>query len=166
MLVKVFFMISFLNLFTIDSFLLSNICINRNNNLYKLNMSYDKDFAEAISKPHVFVEEEQKYYSEYLNNKNKNKNNYNITEYNKIPKNFELPGFFEVFPELNFNWIEWLSAMKANKQECKKNKDCTYPKVCCPNPIVPSNKFCCNGHYSTYTYKGFLLKDEIKLAIH
>lgn len=57
MLIKGLFII--LNLFIIDSFLLSNVCINRYNNIYKLNMLYDKDFAEAISKPNVFVEEEK-----------------------------------------------------------------------------------------------------------
>jgi len=159
MLVKVLFIILYLNLFTIDSFLLSNVCINRNSNLYKLNMLYDKDFAESISKPNVFVEDQQKYHSEYIDNENK----YNITE---TSKNLEFPGFFEVFPELNFNWIEWLRAMKEDKNKCKTNKDCAYPKVCCPNPIVPSNKFCCNGHYSKQTYNLLYMRDEVKLAIN
>lgn len=48
--------------------------------------------------------------------------------------------------------------MKEDKNKCKTNKDCVYPKICCPNPIVPSNKFCCNGHYSKQTYKHFLLQ--------
>jgi hypothetical protein len=125
-------------------------------------MTYDKDFAEAISKPSVIDNEKKENKHEYINNKNK----YNITEDIKTGINFEFPGFFEIFPELNFNWIDWLKAIKEDKNECKTDKDCDFPKVCCPNPIVPSNKFCCNGLYRKQTYNPLYMRDEIKLAIN
>jgi hypothetical protein len=72
----------------------------------------------------------------------------------------------QLFPELNFNWIEWIMAIKEDKNECKTDEDCYYPTVCCPNPIVPTNKFCCNGHYIKQTYNPLYMRDEIKLAIN
>lgn len=158
---KALFIILYINLFRIDSFLLSNICINKNHNLYKLNMLYDKDFAEAISKPSIFTEDKKnEHKSDYINHQN------NITKEINNPINFVLPGFFEVFPELNFNWIEWLKAIKEDKNNCNTDEDCYYPTVCCPNPIVPTNKFCCNGHYIKQTYNPLYMRDEIKLAIN
>jgi len=59
-LMKISLIILSLNLFRIDSFLLSNVCVNKNYNLYKLSMAYDKDFAESISKPSVVYYEEKK----------------------------------------------------------------------------------------------------------
>lgn len=61
----------------------------------------------------------------------------------KTPKYFYLPGFFEVFPELN---VFVLFFRKKNENACKTDADCEFPQACCDNPISPDDKFCCNGY--------------------
>lgn len=57
---------------------------------------------------------------------------------------FYLPGFFEVFPELQLKWPNW--AKKGGEAiECETDEDCQFPQACCPHPIIPGDKFCCTG---------------------
>jgi hypothetical protein len=57
---------------------------------------------------------------------------------------FYLPGFFEVFPELQLKWPNW-AKKKGEAIECEKDEDCQFPQACCPHPIIPGDKFCCTG---------------------
>ena len=57
---------------------------------------------------------------------------------------FYLPGFFEVFPELQLKWPNW-AKRKGEAIECERDEDCQFPQACCPHPIVPGDKFCCTG---------------------
>lgn len=66
----------------------------------------------------------------------------------QTPKHFYLPGFFEVFPELNIFVVFF---RKENENACKTDADCEFPQACCDNPISPNNKFCCNGFAQPYS---------------
>lgn len=57
---------------------------------------------------------------------------------------FYLPGFFEVFPELQLKWPNW-AKRKGQAIECETDADCQFPQACCPHPIIPGDKFCCTG---------------------
>lgn len=57
---------------------------------------------------------------------------------------FYLPGFFEVFPELQLKWPNW-AKKRGEAIECEKDEDCQFPQACCPHPIIPGDKFCCTG---------------------
>jgi hypothetical protein len=57
----------------------------------------------------------------------------------------KLPGFFEVFPELNFKWPKWAKKRDGSILECETDEDCLFPQACCPHPIIPTKKFCCTG---------------------
>ena len=57
---------------------------------------------------------------------------------------FYLPGFFEVFPELQLKWPNW-AKRKGEAIECEKDEDCQFPQACCPHPLIPGDKFCCTG---------------------
>lgn len=56
-----------------------------------------------------------------------------------------LPGFFEVFPELQFKWPTWARRKDGSAIECESDADCPFPQACCPHPIVPGDQFCCTG---------------------
>lgn len=57
---------------------------------------------------------------------------------------FYLPGFFEVFPELQLKWPSW-AKRKGEAIECERDEDCQFPQACCPHPLIPGDKFCCTG---------------------
>lgn len=58
---------------------------------------------------------------------------------------FNLPGFFEVFPELKLMWPTWAKRRDGSAIECEVDSDCQFPQACCPHPIIPGDKFCCTG---------------------
>jgi len=58
---------------------------------------------------------------------------------------FYLPGFFEVFPELQLKWPLWARKKDGSAVPCKRDEDCQFPQACCPHPIIPGDKFCCSG---------------------
>jgi hypothetical protein len=58
-------------------------------------------------------------------------------------QNFALPGFFEVFPELQ--WPKWARRRDGSAIECDTDSDCPLPLTCCNHPILPGPKFCCSG---------------------
>jgi hypothetical protein len=71
---------------------------------------------------------------------------------------FSLPGFFEVFPELQLRWPTWGRRKDGSTLKCKTDKDCPVPLACCAHPIVPGDKFCCTGlgqriMYPAYAYQ-------------
>ena len=121
---------------------------NNLNNL-KLYSKFDKDFAESISKPlpDWYLKEK----NQIQNKRQLNDSNitiFRIPEKRKIEKKetkIIIPGFFDVFPELQLKWPEW---KKKNGQriECKIDKDCKFPQACCHHPIIPGNKYCCTGY--------------------
>lgn len=58
---------------------------------------------------------------------------------------FNLPGFFEVFPELKFKWPQWARKNDGSVTRCETDTDCPVPAICCVHPILPGEKFCCTG---------------------
>ena len=56
-----------------------------------------------------------------------------------------LPGFFEVFPELRFRWPTWSRRKDGSAIPCFTDTDCPFPQACCDHPIIPGDKFCCTG---------------------
>lgn len=58
---------------------------------------------------------------------------------------FNLPGFFEVFPELRLKWPNWSKNKDGKVKKCVVDTDCPFPQACCPHPILPGDKFCCTG---------------------
>lgn len=58
---------------------------------------------------------------------------------------FRLPGFFEVFPELQLKWPKWAMRKDGTAVECEKDADCPFPQACCSHPIIPGQQFCCTG---------------------
>lgn len=58
---------------------------------------------------------------------------------------FNLPGFFEVFPELQLKWPKWSKNKDGKVKKCEVDTDCPFPQACCPHPILPGDKFCCTG---------------------
>lgn len=58
---------------------------------------------------------------------------------------FNLPGFFEVFPELQLKWPKWSKSKDGKVKKCVVDTDCPFPQACCPHPILPGDKFCCTG---------------------
>jgi hypothetical protein len=62
-----------------------------------------------------------------------------------IDKEFMLPGFFEVFPELKLKWPKWARNKNGDPLRCETDRDCPFPQACCPHPIIPGDKFCCTG---------------------
>jgi len=58
---------------------------------------------------------------------------------------FNLPGFFEVFPELKFKWPIWSKRRNGGAIKCERDSDCPFPAACCNHPILPGEKFCCTG---------------------
>lgn len=65
---------------------------------------------------------------------------------------FSIPGFFEIFPELELKWPKW--TMKHNKRiECESDADCKFPQACCHHPILPGKKYCCTGGYKVRALK-------------
>lgn len=58
---------------------------------------------------------------------------------------FNLPGFFEVFPELKLMWPTWARRRDGSAVTCVVDSDCPFPQACCPHPIIPGDKFCCTG---------------------
>lgn len=126
---------------------------NLNNvyNLYdnlKLYSKFDEHFAESISKP--FVKEKNQSENK-IQNKIQLESNitvFRIPEKRKIEKKetkIIIPGFFDVFPELQLKWPEW-TKKNGQRIECKTDKDCRFPEACCHHPIIPGNKFCCTGY--------------------
>jgi len=124
--------------------------LNNLNNIYnlydnlKIYSKFDKEFAESISKPFV----KEKIQSQNQRQLETNITVFRIPEKRKIEKKetkIIIPGFFDVFPELQLKWPEWI---KKNGQriECKIDKDCKFPEACCHHPIIPGNKFCCRGY--------------------
>ena len=82
----------------------------------------------------------------------------NVWEHNKII----LPGFFEIFPMLDWKWPVW--TMKNGKRiECKRDDDCKFPQSCCNHPIIPGNKFCCTGGYKQRAMKPAYITQEIRI---
>ena len=120
---------------------------------------FDKEFAELMSHPlHDYCK---------IDNSTKILNKINIEmatkSFNKKcskNKDIVLPGFFEVFPMLEWKWPIW--TMKNGKRiECKKNDDCKFPQSCCNHPIIPGNKFCCSGGYKERVIKHSYIPQEI-----
>ena len=60
-------------------------------------------------------------------------------------KEFVLPGFFDVFPELKIQWPKWAKNRNGGLTRCESDRDCPVPQACCPHPIIPGEKFCCTG---------------------
>ena len=60
-------------------------------------------------------------------------------------KEFMLPGFFDVFPELKIQWPKWSKDRNGGLTRCESDRDCPVPQACCPHPIIPGEKFCCTG---------------------
>lgn len=60
-------------------------------------------------------------------------------------KEFMLPGFFDVFPELRIQWPKWSKNRNGGLTRCESDRDCPVPQACCPHPIIPGEKFCCTG---------------------
>lgn len=123
-------------------------------NRLQQNYCFDKEFAELISKPLPNL---------YLNEL-KPIENINVTVIDKYPniniKPFIIPGFFEVFPELDFLWPKW--SLKNNKlTECKSDKDCPFPQACCHHPIIPTKKFCCTGGYKIRKLEPAYITQEV-----
>jgi hypothetical protein len=58
---------------------------------------------------------------------------------------FDLPGFFEVFPELKFKWPKWARRKDGSALKCTTDRDCPVPLACCSHPIIPGDSFCCSG---------------------
>mmetsp|Transcript_23240 Transcript_23240/g.31834 ORF Transcript_23240/g.31834 Transcript_23240/m.31834 type:complete len:324 (+) Transcript_23240:41-1012(+) len=58
---------------------------------------------------------------------------------------FYLPGFFEVFPELQLKWPKWTQRKDGSAIDCKTDADCPFPQACCNHPIIPGQQFCCTG---------------------
>jgi len=58
---------------------------------------------------------------------------------------FYLPGFFEVFPELQLKWPNWSQRKDGSAIECETDADCPFPQACCNHPIIPGQQFCCTG---------------------
>lgn len=58
---------------------------------------------------------------------------------------FSLPGFFEVFPELQFKWPKWSRRKDGSAIDCETDSDCPFPQACCAHPIIPGQQFCCTG---------------------
>lgn len=58
---------------------------------------------------------------------------------------FSLPGFFEVFPELQLRWPKWGKRKDGSAIDCETDNDCPFPYACCNHPIIPGQKFCCTG---------------------
>lgn len=56
-----------------------------------------------------------------------------------------LPGFFEVFPELKLKWPIWSKNKSGGMIKCEVDEDCQFPQACCQNPFLPGEKFCCTG---------------------
>lgn len=63
----------------------------------------------------------------------------------KEEEKFRLPGFFEVFPELQIRWPQWSRRKDGSPIQCDTDDDCPFPQACCPHPILPGDKFCCTG---------------------
>ena len=123
---------------------------NHNNNLnnLKLYSKFDEDFAESISKP--FVKEKNQSENQIQNKRQLESNItvFRIPEKRKIEKKetkIIIPGFFDVFPELQLKWPEW-TKKNGQRIECKIDKDCKFPQACCHHPIIPGNKYCCTGY--------------------
>jgi hypothetical protein len=124
---------------------------------------FDKEFAELISKPlplpsyNKKKENSTESLNEYIHKKSLNES-LNVLEDNKII----LPGFFEIFPMLDWKWPVW--TMKNGKRiECKKDDDCKFPQSCCNHPIIPGNKFCCTGGYKQRAMKPAYIRQEIRI---
>ena len=56
-----------------------------------------------------------------------------------------LPGFFEVFPELKLKWPIWSKNKSGGMIKCEVDEDCQFPQACCQNPFLLGEKFCCTG---------------------
>lgn len=132
-------------------------------NLHNKNMHYcfDKDFAESISKPlpsfYVKNENTTQIMNEYINT-----NPFNNVSKNVENKKIILPGFFEVFPMLDWKWPIW--TMKNGKRiNCKTDDDCKFPQSCCHHPIIPGDKFCCSGGYKQRVMKPAYITQEIRV---
>lgn len=80
---------------------------------------------------------------------------------NLIIHKIELPGLLEVFPELNNLWPIWVKKNNV-KLKCKVDDDCLFPQACCHHPIIPGDKFCCNGGYKKRILKYAFIGQEIK----
>ena len=82
---------------------------------------------------------------------------------------FNLPGFFEVFPELKLKWPTWAKKKDGKAIKCKVDQDCMFPQACCPHPIIPGDKFCCTGwgqRIMVPAYAGEYLKFRYDLFIY
>lgn len=66
-----------------------------------------------------------------------------VAEEKKI--GFNLPSFFEVFPELKLKWPIWSKRKDGSAIKCEKDSDCVFPQACCQHPVLPGEKFCCTG---------------------
>lgn len=118
---------------------------------------FDKDFAESMSKPlPSYVKKENS--TQLLNiYKNTNSFKYNVSKNEEIV----LPGFFEVFPMLDWKWPLW--TMKNGKRiQCKTDDDCKFPQSCCHHPIIPGDKFCCSGGYKQRVMKPAYITQELR----
>ena len=58
----------------------------------------------------------------------------------------QLPGFFEVFPELKPKWPKWLKNKHGHRKPCKTDRECPFPSACCIHPnFFNEEKHCCSG---------------------
>ena len=137
----------------------------KNYNLHSKRKYYcfDKDFAESISKPlpssYLKRENSTQLYNEYTHS---NSFKYNVSK-NIENKEIVLPGFFEIFPMLDWKWPVW--TMKNGKRiQCKTDDDCKFPQSCCHHPIIPGDKFCCSGGYKQRVMKHSYIPQEIRIT--
>jgi hypothetical protein len=135
----------------------NNIIIKKQN--YKC---FDRDFAESISKPLPMDHSIENHF--YNNTKTHilSSDFLSSDSSNKIEKEeIYFPGFFEIFPELEFKWPLWVMK-KGKRLQCKRDEDCMFPQSCCHHPIIPGDKFCCTGGYKQRTLQYVFVGQEIK----
>jgi hypothetical protein len=72
----------------------------------------------------------------------KNKNEFNNINQN-INSSFNFPELSELFPELKI----FFSKHTLKFKECTKDSDCEKYELCCINPLLKGNNFCCSGMF-------------------